>query len=139
MAEGSPLQTDFPIKIGTADFTLTYPIEAIWAFEDATKFDIMSNGITEEQLLSMSVRARMEWIIDLLWAGLITRHPEFDSAELRKDGRARRAKLTSVLYFRDIQAVEGRVVEAFKASLPGLDVAVRPEDDSPLAATSQPN
>jgi hypothetical protein len=123
MAETSPVVTDFPITLAGKEYILSYPIPSIWAFEDVSGSDIMSGGISRDEILSMSVRKRMDWVISLLWAGLIAHQPEMT-----------RAAVASLVYFKDIAKIESRVVEAFQASLPSVAEAA---DADPLAKASQ--
>lgn len=130
MSKSSPIKTDFPITLGGKEFTLTYPIEALWAYEDATGETLLGETRTKEEILAefeaKTARQRMERVIQLLWSGLITHHPDLTVKQVR-----------SLIFLRDLPSIEPQVVAALQASMPQ---AVETESgDDPLATTSAPN
>lgn len=128
----SPLQTEFPISFGGKDFTLSYPIPSVWAYEELAGVDLTSGTdkrTPEERLAEHSAKTfkdRMKDVGDLLWAGLIANQPEVK----REDVEA----LVMALNFRQFGELNKRVAEAFAASLPQAT-----EEASPLAETPNPS
>ena len=123
MADTSPLKTDFPITIGGKQYTLSYPIEALWAYEDESGEKLFDETRTKEEIQEayekLPVRARMKRTTALLWAGLITHHSDITIKEV---GR--------MVHLREFSAIQKAVQEAFAATLPSAeDVA------DPLAET----
>ena len=125
--ETSPLETEFPITLRGQTFTLFYPIEALWAYEDETGASLIGDdtGTKEEfeaQLQSLTRRQRIERTIALLWAGLITNHPELTLKAVSK-----------MVLPKDMPYVEENVAKAYKACWPDL----KPEEPGdPLAPSA---
>jgi hypothetical protein len=110
----SPTKTAFPITIAGKQFTLEYPIPAYWAFEDATGIDLLKpDERPKEEImaeyLAKPVRQRMQDSLWLLWAGLITHHPNITIEEVR-----------SMVFLKDMGRIEAAVGEAQRASM--LDI-----------------
>lgn len=113
----SPIQTEFPIEIGGRNLVLSYPMRAIWAFEDAAHVDIFSDEDSpenqeqavaqfNERIFGKTKRDRMQRTALLFWAGLITKHPEIT-----------REQAESMVFVRNLLTVQKSVLEALSAAL----------------------
>lgn len=123
-SKGSPTEVDFPITIRGHEFTLAYPLLALEAYEDETGETLMGDSRSKAEIVAafeqLPVRQRMDRSLDLLWAGLITHHPEITRDDVRR-----------MVFLRDLPAIEPVVSRAFKASLPDLEEApAGKEEDS---------
>jgi len=119
----SPFSPDVEVELGGEKFTLCYPIPAIWKLEDLSKMDILGNGLSEDDFKAMSRRHQLEFVINLVYAGLITKHPEITVA-----------KVGGMLFLRNMLTVQKKAMEAFTASLPSPEAEAAQKQD-PLAET----
>lgn len=130
MAETSLTQTDFPITLGGKEYMLTFPIQAVWALEDATGQKMLDDTRTKNEIMaeyeSMPRRQQMQRVVDMLWAGLITRQPKIT-----------REEVGSMVFLRDLTWIQAKVIEAFNASI--SDGTLQPPDEGsgPLAPTER--
>lgn len=135
MQNGSPLQTDFPVTIGKQEFTLAFPIPAIWAYEDLTGVDITSgkDKRTKEERLAAEAdkgsKERLKDAGDLLWAGLITHQPDITREDVEP--------MIMGLNFRQFAELNAIVIKAFSESLPQAEK--EEEGSDPLAKPSVVN
>jgi len=127
--ETSPIKTDFPITIGGNEYSLTFPLQALWDLQDeAAQIGIdPGSGMSEEQMEALPARKQMEWAIAMLRVGLSTHHPQFKTSR----------DVARIVFFRDLERVTPIVVQAFNASMP--DKATTEPGIAPLATTSQVN
>ena len=122
--ETSPLDTERKITLRGKEFTLFYPLEALWKYEDETGVSLIGDDSgTKEQLeaelKTLTRRQRIERTVALLWAGLITYHPDLTLQAVSK-----------MVLPKDMPYVEATVAEAYKASWPELPSE---ESGDPLA------
>lgn len=142
-AKTSILQREFPIAIGGKDFTICFPMPAVWAFEDISgvKMAELNNvgepgvelskedraKLVDENLFGKTPRERMERTLMLLWAGIKTKHPGVTYEQL-----------TEMVYIPDLQVIAETVMQAFSASMAQPDASSTEEDteDRPTAAVT---
>jgi hypothetical protein len=141
-AKTSILQREFPIVIGGKDFTICFPMPAVWAFEDISgvKMAELNNvgepgvelskedraKLVDENLFGKTPRERMERTLMLLWAGIKTKHPGVTYEQL-----------TEMVYIPDLQVIAETVMQAFSASMAQPGVATEGEDEErPTAAVT---
>ena len=117
----SPFTPEIKVQLNGKEFTLSFPIPAIWAAEDATGIGIM-NGEIFLKLPKMNARERSEMIVKIGWAGLITNHPELTLEQLGK-----------MLYPATIIGFEAKMAEALSASMPKPEQKDEGDAKSPLA------
>lgn len=139
MSKDSPLHTEFPIELGGKTYTLSYPLPALWKFEDVSDVDlfleaeVISEGTPEEiaqesarrfseKLFGKNRRETMERVVQLLWAGLITFHPEMTMAEVGK-----------FVFVRNLLSLRVKIAEALSASMSQQGEADQEEASAPLA------
>jgi hypothetical protein len=99
----SPIEPLVPISLGGKEYTLCFPIPALWAFHDVTGIDLVNGGKPKE---SDSKRAYFEHTIALCWAGLITKHPGIT-----------REEVGSMIFIGNFQYVERLVAKAIEATM----------------------
>ena len=81
--ETSPLETEFPITLRGQTFTLFYPIEALWAYEDETGASLIGDDTGTKEEFSLSTLAQ--------------RFPERDASELLGAGKKLKGKVEKIM------------------------------------------
>ena len=123
--ETSPERTDFPITLGGKEYTLAFPITAIWALEDATGRKFLDETRSKEEIMveyeHMSKRKQLEEVVAMLYAGLITHHPDMT-----------KGKAGSFVFLKNLVAIQAKVVEAFNASMSNGEKLPEAEGEGPL-------
>jgi len=123
-----PDKTDFPITLAGREYTLCFPITAIWRLEDETGRKFLDDARPKEEIVAeyehMSRRDQMRQLVAMLWAGLVTHHPEMT---MEKAG--------SFVFLKNMLHIQQVVAEAFSASLSdGLTLEQQQQDgEDPLA------
>jgi hypothetical protein len=127
----SPIPPQVTITLDKERF-LKYPVPAIWKLEDQIGMEL-TRGLSEEEvknLFGTTPRQRMKRVIEYLWAGLITDDPDI-TIEF----------VGNYVTFRNVDEIDRKVGEAFRAYMPELEPKKEEEQEtaeSPLAESGQP-
>jgi hypothetical protein len=105
----SPFEPDFKITLGGRELILSFPMPAVWAFEDITGIDL-SAGISKEVLMGGTLREQITRMIALCWAGLVVKQPEIT-----------REQVASWIYVHNVESVGVQVVQALAAAFPKIE------------------
>lgn len=119
----SPFEPDFKITLGGKEMILSFPMPAVWAFQDLTGIDL-SAGISKEVLMGGTLREQIERMIALCWAGLVVKQPDVT-----------REQVASWVYVRNVESVGVQVVQALGAAFPESE---KKEGDAEEAAPLPP-
>jgi len=117
----SPIEKSVEITLGGQPWQLSYPLPALWAFEDATGVDLTA-GFDEEKVFGKGFRQRTERLAILCWAGLVTFHPEL-----------KREQVANWIFIGNLKYVEDKAAEALFSTLPGAEPKEEATQERPLA------
>lgn len=121
----SPIEAAAKISLGGKDYSLSYPIPALWAFEDITGLDLLGGKVTLDQIEGKGGRERTRNIAALCYAGIKTKHPEVTFEEV-----------SGLIFLDNLEYVTTTTAAAFFASLPKSE-AKEATEESPLAEKVQ--